>query len=111
MEDVRFADTLVIEHGTHRGLRMATLVTGEKLRYAAREQTFIKGGVVQCAEGAKYDLRMGSRILKAGLGHAIDTDKLNELERSHLLVLNPGEMAFALTEETLDLGDDMVATL
>lgn len=88
---------------------MATMLTGERLIAAVRDQTFIRGGDPACVEGVKYDFRMGNRLLKAG-GLPIDTKELSEAERSRL-VLEPGEIAFALSEETLNLPNNMVVAL
>ena len=88
---------------------MATIVTGEELRQAAQEQTFIKGGDPDSAEGVKYDFHLGSQILMAG-GSPVDTAELTQLEKSKL-VIEPGEVVFALTEERLELPPDTFAQL
>src|SRR5882724_6428847 len=84
------------------GQAMAEAITGEQLIRAVTEETFIKGGEAQCAEGIKYDFRMGSRVLKAKYGRSIDIDKLPEAEKAQMLI-EPGEVVFVLTEETLEL--------
>lgn len=89
---------------------MARLVTGARLRQAVESQTFIKGGVSDNAEGVKYDFRLSSHILKAGFGRPIDASRLSEAEKREL-VIQPGEMIFALTEERLALSDNMIAEL
>ena len=108
MKGIRRAG-LVMNRGGQRGARMATLVTGERLLTAVKTQTFIQGGIESCAEGVKYDLRMGSRLLKTKCG-PIDTSKLGEVERGQLY-LEPGEVAFVLSEEVLNLPENMTATL
>ncbi|MCE5306079.1 MAG: hypothetical protein LLG20_00395 [Acidobacteriales bacterium] len=109
MQEKRPAGLLIDQRGAIRGLRMAILITGDKLLSAVNEQTFIKNGEPRCAEGVKYDLRMGSQLLKAG-NNPVNTRELPENERAQLC-LDPGEMAFVLTEETLDLPEDMIAVL
>jgi dUTPase len=58
----------------------------------------------------KYDFRTGHRLLKAGYTTPVDTQRLTEAERSQLY-LDPGEIAFVLTEEELALPENMVAML
>jgi deoxycytidine triphosphate deaminase len=91
------------------GLLMANMVTGEELRDAVKQQTFIKGGDADSVEGVKYDFHLGSRILMAG-GSPVDTSLLTELEKSKLQI-GPGEVVFALSEEQLELPNDMFAQL
>jgi len=86
---------------------MANIVTGEKLIEAVKQQTFIKGGK---PEGVKYDFRLSSRILKASYERPIDANQLSETEKGNLFV-EPGEMVFILTEELLDLPNNMLAQL
>ncbi|HQU07587.1 MAG: hypothetical protein B7X04_01410 [Parcubacteria group bacterium 21-54-25] len=94
---------------TGGAITMPTIVTGQRLLAAVRDQTFIRGGEETCVEGAKYDLRMGNRLLKAG-GGPIDVMKLTETQRSALFI-DPGEVAFVLTEEVLNLPNTMAAML
>lgn len=89
---------------------MARLVTGERLRQAVESQSFIKGGAPDNAEGVKYDFRLSTHILKASFGRPIDASRLSEAEKREL-VIQPGEMVFALTEERLALPDNMIAEL
>jgi dUTPase len=85
------------------------MVTGSELLQAVTDGTFIKGGIANCAEGIKYDFRLGSSILRAGFGE-INAEKLTETEKK-TLVIEPGEMVFVLTEEGLDLPGNMKAEL
>jgi len=89
---------------------MPTAITGQRLRHAVQQETFIKRGSVSCVEGVKYDFRMGPNILKAGATAPINTNRLTELERSELR-LQPGEMAFVLAEERLALPSNVMAQL
>ena len=89
---------------------MARAITGEQLVTAVEEQSFIKGGDPRCAEGIKYDFRMGSRVLKAKYGRSIDINKIPEAEKAEMVV-EPGEVVFVLTEETLELPVDIMAHL
>lgn len=90
--------------------RMANIVTGEKLIGAVKDETFIKGGSIKCAEGVKYDFRLSTRILKAFYERPIDVSNLNEAEKKDLFI-EPGEMVFTLTEERLELPNNMMAEL
>ena len=51
---------------------MPTMVTGQKLRAAVQDGSFIQGGDATCVEGVKYDFRLSARILKARYGSPID---------------------------------------
>ena len=89
---------------------MAKIISRNKIIEAIEKQTFIKDGAVDNAEGVKYDFRLSSRILKAKYKKPIDIDKLSEIERAGLAV-EPGEVVFAITKETLDLPNNMIANL
>ncbi|MEK7993950.1 MAG: hypothetical protein AAB403_09130 [Planctomycetota bacterium] len=86
---------------------MARMLTGQRLREAVENGTFIQGGDVACAEGVKYDFRLSSRILKAKFGRPMEA---SEVVASDLFV-EPGEMVFVLSEERLRLAPNMVAEL
>ncbi|UCE61722.1 MAG: hypothetical protein JSU63_08230 [Phycisphaerales bacterium] len=79
------------------------------LRDAVQPEGFIKGGDASCAEGLKYDFRLGTRILFSG-EQPIDTANLSEHERGQL-ALPPGHLAFVMTEERLELPDTIKAEL
>jgi len=89
---------------------MARLITQNELRIAVEKQTFIKGGDLLSAEGVKYDFHLGPNILKASFGRPIDATKLNETEK-HSLVIDPGEMVFAFSQERLSLPANMFALI
>jgi dCTP deaminase len=92
------------------GRAMPNLVTGDRLREAVTQGTFIQGGDIDGVEGVKYDFHMGSRILKASYKQAVDINELPALERSALSV-EPGEVVFVLTKERLELPANMIAVL
>lgn len=89
---------------------MPRTLTYEELVDAVENSSFIKNGVKECAEGIKYDFRMGSRVLKASKHGAVDIDKLPETEKNEMVV-EPGEVVFVLTEENLDLPNTLMAQL
>src|SRR5262245_11576124 len=86
---------------------MPRLVTGERLREAVREGTFIVGGDESSVETVKYDFHMGSRILKALYGQPKEIDSIPEENRW----VDPGEAVFILTREKLELPRNMIAVL
>ena len=89
---------------------MARLITGEELRPAVRDETVIKHGDERSAEGVKYDFHLGSDLLKAKFRRPVDVKALSETEKREL-VIEPGEMVFAFTQEHLALPADMIAFL
>lgn len=89
---------------------MANLITAEALRAAISQQLFIKGGEANNTEDIKYDFRLSNHILKAKFGRPIDAAKLSLTEATELVV-DPGEVVFALSEERLALPMDMIAQL
>lgn len=90
-----------------RGLAMPRTITGVQLRAAVDGGTFIKGGDGGCAEGVKYDFRMGTKVLKASIGQPIDMRNIPEPDR----FVEPGEVVFVLTEERIELPRNMIAIL
>lgn len=86
---------------------MSTMITGDELRRGIEEETFVKGGDVDCAEGVKYDFRLGPMILKAAFGQPVDLRTREPAE----LFIDPGEVVFVLSEERLVLPADVVAQL
>lgn len=85
-------------------------ITGDQLCKAIQEQSFIKNGDVKCAEGIKYDFRMGSHVLKAKFGRSMDMSRMSEEQKAEMVVA-PGEVVFVLSEEVLDLPDNIMAQL
>jgi len=89
---------------------MPRLIAETELKQAVKDGTFIKNGLQGNVEGVKYDFRLGTRVLKATSGRPVDISKLPEKEQVSMAV-EPGEVVFVLTEETLDLPDNITATL
>jgi deoxycytidine triphosphate deaminase len=92
------------------GSTMAHMITGEELCNATRDSGFIEHGSVKCAEGVKYDFRLGGRILKAAFKRPVNYEGLTETDKARMVV-EPGEVVFVLTEERLNLPNDIVALL
>ena len=95
---------------SHWSFALSKAITGEQLLRAVETESFIKGGEPKCAEGIKYDFRMGSRVLKAKYGRSTDIAKLPETEKAEMVV-EPGEVVFVLTEESLELPVTIMAHL
>jgi deoxycytidine triphosphate deaminase len=89
---------------------MPRTISCEQLIKAVEDETFIKNGIISCAEGVKYDFRMSSSVLKASEGRPIDIDKLTESEKTKMVV-EPGEVVFVLSEESLLLPNNIMAQL
>lgn len=89
---------------------MATIISESSLKKAVEEGTFIKNGIIDCAEGVKYDFRMGNYLLKAEFGIPIDMNSLKSTERTKLFI-EPGEVVFVLSDEDLDLPENITAML
>jgi deoxycytidine triphosphate deaminase len=70
----------------------------------------IKNAKTENCEGIKYDFRLSSRILKAKYKTPIDINELTAVEKAALFV-DPGEVVFVLSEEILDLPNDIYVVL
>lgn len=91
-------------------LNLPNAITGEHLVRAVQTQTFIKNGTPENAEGIKYDFRMGSQVLKAKFGRSMDMARMSEDQKAEM-VIESGEVVFVLTEESLELPDNVMAQL
>jgi deoxycytidine triphosphate deaminase len=89
---------------------VATLITGVHLSEAISAGGFIKHGVENCVEGAKYDFRMSPLILKSSYGAPINLERMTEEQRAQVRV-EPGEVVFVRTIEWLELPNDVTAVL
>ncbi len=88
---------------------MAKILTEPELQEIVAAGEIIENGLDESVEGIKYDFHMGTQILMAG-ARQLDTEKLSEAERAEL-ALEPGEMAFALSQERLNLPNDIKVEL
>jgi deoxycytidine triphosphate deaminase len=89
---------------------MPKIIPASQIKEAITQRDFIIDGKLDNAEGIKYDFQLGSSLLKADYGQPIEMEKLSEVERAKLAI-QPGEIVFVLTEETLNLPDNMYALL
>lgn len=86
---------------------MPTLVTGDDLHSAVRGGTFIRNGDGKAVDSVKYDLRLGSTVLKSSIGLPKELSQMQDSEQW----IEPGEVVFVLTQEELHLPKNMIATL
>ncbi|MGV3596441.1 MAG: dCTP deaminase domain-containing protein [Bacteroidota bacterium] len=89
---------------------MSVLINEDQLRACIANSTFIKNGKVENIEGGKYDFTLGTDILKSLYAVPINVNNLPEIEKSKVQV-DPGEIVFVLTEEILELPNNILATL
>jgi dCTP deaminase len=88
---------------------VTTILTETELRQAVAEDRLIHGGKASSIEGLKYDFALGSQML-FGQKAPIDVAKLPELERADLAV-RPGELVYVMSDESVELPNDMRADL
>lgn len=89
---------------------MPRLLRSDEIISAIEGNTFIKNGNINNAEGIKYDFTLGNMVLSAEYPSGLDTSKLEELQLRKLNI-EPGEIAFVLSQEELSLPKDLKALL
>lgn len=89
---------------------MSGILSEKELKLAVENNSFIKNGDIANCEGLKYDFRVSNRVLRADFSRPLEfkTANANEQEK---LVIEPGEVAFVMTEETLDLPNNIFCQL
>lgn len=91
---------------------MARIITGMELKTLVNEGKIIQNADINCAEGIKYDFRLGSKLLKSYFGDPIDIEKdLATIEDKNKAVVEPGEVVFVLSKERLSLPKDIYIQL
>ncbi|MCL2689690.1 MAG: hypothetical protein FWE57_07580 [Chitinispirillia bacterium] len=78
------------------------ILTENDLLTFVENKTIILGGKKESCEGIKYDFTLSKMVLTVESGHPRDIDHA---------VIKPGEIAFVMTEETLNLPDDVYCQL
>jgi dUTPase len=73
---------------------------------AVEEGTFIKDGSKESCEGIKYDFLLSNMVLTVDNGRPRDIS-----QHSENAVIKPGEVAFVITKESLELPGDMYCQL
>lgn len=90
---------------------MAKIITADELRTIIADGSLLQNGNSDCAEGIKYDFRLGSRFLKAYFGRPIDFNDINSAEEIKKAVVDPGEVVFVLSRERICLPKDVYIQL
>ncbi len=94
------------------GKYMAKIITGDDLKNLIEEGKILHNADVKCAEGIKYDFRLGSKLLKSYFGDPIDIEKdLIGPEERNKAVVEPGEVVFVLSKEKIILPKDIYIQL
>jgi len=89
------------------GKTMAVLLAGDKLKKIIGEGTVVSNADLGSIENLKYDFRMGGRVLKAALGQPVDLAEIPQDQR----FIEPGEVVFVLTDESLHLPKNIMISL
>lgn len=83
---------------------MAKIITGAELKALISDGKIIQNADLACAEGIKYDFRLGTKLLKSYFGAPIDIEKdLPTLDDRSKAVVEPGEVVFVLSRERISL--------
>lgn len=94
------------------GKHMAKIITGSELKELIQKGNIIQNADLKCAEGIKYDFRLGTKLLKSYFGDPIDIEKdLQSVEEKNKAVVDPGEVVFVLSKERLSLPKDIYIQL
>ena len=94
-----------------RGGNMSKIITASELKEAMANGLIMRDGSEDCAEGIKYDFRLGSRFLKAYFGRPIDFSDIASAEEKKKAVVEPGEVVFVLSKEYISLPKDIYIQL
>ena len=89
---------------------MPVLLNNNDLLQAISPTGFIENGKSENIDGIKYDFSLSQRVLKAKFKIPINIDDLPQTTRTEFVV-DPGEVVFVLTEETLKMPDNVMAVL
>ncbi|MBD5456786.1 MAG: hypothetical protein HDR23_10060 [Lachnospiraceae bacterium] len=91
---------------------MAKIITGAELKNLILTGDILENADIKCAEGIKYDFRLGSKLLKSYFGDPIDIEKdLVTMEEKNRAVVEPGEVVFVLSKEKISLPKDIYIQL
>lgn len=97
---------------TRGGKYMAKVITGAELRKLIEDGKILENADIKCAEGIKYDFRLGSKLLKSYFGDPVDIEKdLVTVEEKNRAVVEPGEVVFVLSKERISLPKDIYIQL
>jgi deoxycytidine triphosphate deaminase len=82
------------------------ILTENDLLSAVEKETLIKSGRKESCEGIKYDFTLSNIALTVDSKGPINIDQSKENAS-----IKPGEIAFVMTKETLELPDDVYCQL
>jgi deoxycytidine triphosphate deaminase len=85
-----------------KGVVMAKVLTETVIKDWIKRGEIIESADYNCAEGIKYDFRLGPRFLKSHFGRIVDFNTLTSDEKRYA-VIKPGEVVYVLTEERVVL--------
>lgn len=89
---------------------MPILLGNSELKNAVAPGGFIQKGKIENVDGIKYDFSLSQRVLKAKFKQPINIEELPQTTRTEFVV-EPGEVVFVLTEEFLQMPDNVMAIL
>lgn len=89
---------------------MRGVLSEQELKDAIQNQTLIKNGNIDNCEGMKYDFRLSNRVLRADFNRPLEFEDSSSNEQAKLII-EPGEVAFVMTEEDLELPGDVFCQL
>lgn len=91
---------------------MSKVITEKEIQGWIQDRKVIIDGDTNCAEGIKYDFRLGKKFLKAYFGRVMDFETdLKSADDIRKAVVEPGEVVFVLSEERLMLPSNIYAQL
>lgn len=86
---------------------MTKFILEDELRDAVTTSSFIKNGSLESCEGMKYDFRVSSRLLSP----RFNRDRVFDEKDESSFVIKPGETAYVVTEEELNLPSNVFCQL
>lgn len=89
---------------------MVEVLSNIELVEAVKNNQFISNGSVENCEEIKYDFRLGENILKSSFRRPVKFSELTVEEKSKCSIL-PGEVVFVMTEEKLNLPNNIFCQL
>jgi deoxycytidine triphosphate deaminase len=86
---------------------MHSVITEDKLKNAVENNTFIKKGNLHSCEGIKYDFTLSDYVISRELGRPIHLKEQKNIKAT----IAPGEIAFVMSEEELELPNTVFCQL
>ena len=86
---------------------MNAIISEAELKDAVRTNAFIKDGSEKSCEGIKYDFVLSEHVITSEKKRAVNLDT----DRDITPIIKPGEIAFVMSKESLDLPGDIFCQL